>query len=80
MFRAKELESELEKARNEVCSLEKQLAEAHQVAMFQANANLVAPLVHPRPPQPPTKPSIIPPQTSPRLTPPGKYCKLLIMN
>lgn len=66
--RVKELECELEKARNEVASLEKQLAEAHQVAMFQANANLV----HVRPPQPPTKPSIIiPPQTSPRLTPPG---------
>lgn len=66
--RVKELESELEKSRNEVATLEKQLAEAHQVAMFQANANLV----HVRPPQPPTKPSIIPPQTSPRLTPPGK--------
>uniref|UniRef100_A0A1B6EA52 Cortactin-binding protein-2 N-terminal domain-containing protein n=1 Tax=Clastoptera arizonana TaxID=38151 RepID=A0A1B6EA52_9HEMI len=69
--KAKELESELEKARNEVSTLEKQLAEAHQVAMFQANTSLVAP-IHPRPPQPPTKPSIIPPQTSPRLTPPGK--------
>ncbi|XP_054280331.1 CTTNBP2 N-terminal-like protein isoform X2 [Macrosteles quadrilineatus] len=73
--RAKELEAELEKARSEVASLEKQLAEAHQVAMFQANTNLVGPMVHPtivRGPPPPSKPSIIPPQTSPRLTPPGK--------
>ncbi|XP_022186245.2 CTTNBP2 N-terminal-like protein [Nilaparvata lugens] len=65
--RVKELELELEKAKNDVVSLEKQLVEAHQVAMFQASATL-------RPPQPPTKPAIIPPQTSPRLAlnAPGK--------
>lgn len=65
------MECELEKARGEVASLEKQLAEAHQVAMFQANANLVGTMVHSRAPPPPNKPSAIPPQTSPRLTPPG---------
>lgn len=74
--RVKELELELEKARGEVASLEKQLVEAHQVAMFQANTTLGPPMVHQhtRPPQPPTKPAIIPPQASPRLvTPtPGK--------
>ncbi|RZF33300.1 hypothetical protein LSTR_LSTR007645 [Laodelphax striatellus] len=61
--RVKELELELEKAKHDVLSLEKQLVEAHQVAMFQASATL-APQA--RPPQPPTKPTILPPQTSPR--------------
>ncbi|XP_075218693.1 cortactin binding protein N-terminal like nausicaa isoform X2 [Lycorma delicatula] len=74
--RVKELELELEKAKGEVANLEKQLVEAHQVAMFQANTTLGPPMVHQhtRPPQPPTKPAIIPPQTSPRVaTPtPGK--------
>lgn len=77
LCRAKELETELERAKGEVATLEKQLAEAHQVAMFQANANLVGTMGHPRAPPPPSKPLILPPQTSPRLTPPGKFVVLL---
>ena len=72
----KELESELEKTKAEAEALKKQLAEAHQVAMFQAGTASVSPprmvLQRPgisgMPPQPPAKPAIIP-QTSPRPTP-----------
>ncbi|XP_069693124.1 CTTNBP2 N-terminal-like protein isoform X4 [Periplaneta americana] len=75
--RAKDLEVELEKAKAEAEALKKQLAEAHQVAMFQAGTASVSPprmvLQRPgvagTPPQPPAKPAVIPPQTSPRPTP-----------
>jgi hypothetical protein len=68
---------ELEKAKAETDALKKELAEAHQVAMFQAGTASVSPprmiLQRPgvagTPPQPPVKPTLIPPQTSPRLTP-----------
>jgi hypothetical protein len=67
----------LEKAKAETEAFKKQLAEAHQVAMFQAGTASVSPprmiLQRPgmasTPPQPPAKPAMIPPQTSPRLTP-----------
>lgn len=75
--RARDLEVELEKAKAEAEALKKQLAEAHQVAMFQAGTASVSPprmvLQRPgvtsTPPQPPAKPAIIPPQTSPRPPP-----------
>ncbi|PSN52052.1 hypothetical protein C0J52_04543 [Blattella germanica] len=75
--RVKDLEVELEKAKGEADALKKQLAEAHQVAMFQAGTASVSPprmvLQRPgiagTPPQPPAKPAVIPPQTSPRPTP-----------
>ncbi|GLG97341.1 Uncharacterized protein CG10915 [Gryllus bimaculatus] len=76
--KVKELESELQKARAEAESFKKQLAEAHQVAMFQAGAASVSPprMALPRPgvgtpPQPPAKPTLIPPQGSPRPGPGG---------
>ena len=77
MPRVRDLEVELEKAKGEADALKKELAEAHQVAMFQAGTASVSPprmiLQRPgvagTPPQPPVKPTIIPPQTSPRLTP-----------
>jgi hypothetical protein len=66
----------LEKAKAEAEALRKQLAEAHQVAMFQAGTASVSPprmvLQRPgvagTPPQPPAKPAVIP-QTSSRSTP-----------
>jgi hypothetical protein len=77
LSRVRDLEIELEKAKAETDALKKELAEAHQVAMFQAGTASVSPprmiLQRPgvagAPPQPPVKPTIIPPQTSPRLTP-----------
>ncbi|XP_023703483.1 uncharacterized protein CG10915 isoform X3 [Cryptotermes secundus] len=75
--RVRDLEMELEKAKGEAEAFKKQLAEAHQVAMFQAGTASVSPprmiLQRPgvasTPPQPPVKPAMIPPQTSPRPTP-----------
>lgn len=76
--RVKELDSDLLKARAESESFKKQLAEAHQVAMFQAGTSSVSPprMTLPRPgigtpPQPPAKPTLIPPQGSPRPGPCG---------
>jgi len=71
--RVRDLEIELEKAKGEADALKKELAEAHQVAMFQAGTASISPprmiLQRPgvagTPPQPPVKPTIIPPQTSP---------------
>ncbi|XP_063219692.1 CTTNBP2 N-terminal-like protein isoform X2 [Bacillus rossius redtenbacheri] len=76
--RYKDLLGELEKARAEADSLKKQLAEAHQVAMFQAGTASMSP---PRvsvglpkaamtliPPQPPVKPSVVTSQGMPRIS------------
>ncbi|XP_021930393.1 uncharacterized protein CG10915-like isoform X4 [Zootermopsis nevadensis] len=74
--RVRDLEIELEKAKAEAEALKKQLAEAHQVAMFQAGTASVSPprmvLQRPgvagTPPQPPAKPAVIA-QTSSRSAP-----------
>lgn len=64
--RSKDLEAEAERHKGEADNFKKQLVEAHQVAMFQAATG--TPGLCPRPPQPPAKPTIIPPQpvSSPR--------------
>lgn len=64
--KVKDLEAEAERCKGEADNFKKQLVEAHQVAMFQAGTG--TPGLCPRPPQPPAKPTIIPPQTisSPR--------------
>lgn len=56
--RITELETELEKSKTELFSANKQLAEAHQVAMFQASVNTTRPgvvgtVLHKPVPQPP---------------------------
>ena len=81
--RSRELEIELEKARMEAENLHKQLAEAHQVAMFQAgqlqgqgHSPPRIGLGHVPPPLPPSKPNLVPPPpvstTSPRGIPAGE--------
>ncbi len=42
-YRISELEAELEKSKTDLLSANKQLAEAHQVAMFQATVNTQRP-------------------------------------
>ncbi|CAG0913739.1 unnamed protein product [Notodromas monacha] len=64
--RCKDLEVELEKSRTEAENLHKQLAEAHQVAMFQAGVQSNQGRLHtsPRPvatPPVPSKPAVVPP-------------------
>lgn len=58
--RISELEAELEKSKSELLSVNKQLAEAHQVAMFQATVNtprpgIVGTVLHKPVPQPPSE-------------------------
>lgn len=74
--RVKELELELDKAKQEVECLKKQLAEAHQVAMFEAGPPRVAvprpPNASAAPPPPPAKPNLLTSHTTPRPTTPSK--------
>ncbi|KAL0267917.1 UNVERIFIED_CONTAM: hypothetical protein PYX00_010054 [Menopon gallinae] len=69
--RYKDLEAEAERHKGEADNFKKQLVEAHQVAMFQAGTG--TPGLCSKPPQPPAKPTIIPPQpiSSPRQTVPS---------
>ncbi|XP_071440126.1 CTTNBP2 N-terminal-like protein isoform X2 [Hetaerina americana] len=67
--RVRDLEVELERAKQEVESLKKQLAEAHQVAMFEAGPPRVARPGGPgsaTPPPPPAKPNLLSSHPSPR--------------